>query len=105
MLEECSFSSRPLVTYVDVAAEILTNGDLRSAYRLVKTGDLRTIPGPGRKRVLVASIETLVAQRLTAADFEAAEARAAPKRDKRKAYLKNYHSQKPAPQKQKTRAA
>ena len=87
------FSVPPVVARVDVSCEI-TGDTLQTFYRRIARGDVDVLggpDGPGEKRVTVASLERLVGRRLTYQDFQAAEALASAKRERRKAYFKQYH--------------
>jgi excisionase family DNA binding protein len=75
-----------------VAAEVLGT-PLQTVYRLIGDGTLRSMPGPGRKRILTSSLEAIAGRRLTEADFIAAEERSRPKRDKALAYLARYRAE------------
>ncbi len=92
-MSEINEAGRPtrLTTTARIAAEVLGT-PLQTIYRLISDGMLRIMPGPGRKRILTTSIETISGRRLTEADFIIAEERATPKRDKELAYLAQYRA-------------
>jgi hypothetical protein len=85
----------PLVVNVEVAGELLGLGR-QAAYAAAKAGALPVLPGPGKLRIPVARLETLLGRRLTAADIRAAESRIAPRRDAMLKYQRQYHSAKKA---------
>lgn len=80
-----------VVLLPDVAAEIAAK-PLIWVYDRLKDGTLKSLAGPGEKRVLTVSLENAVGRRLTPEDIEAAERRAAPKRKKRCEYMKSYRA-------------
>jgi hypothetical protein len=68
----------PLVISVELAGELLGVGR-GAAYLLAQTGLIPTLPGRGRKKVVVAKLEAVLGRPLTADDIAQAEIRLAPK--------------------------
>jgi hypothetical protein len=85
----------PLTVPIDLAGELL-GMDRQAAYRMAKSGALRVLPGPGRKKVSLASLSKLLEHELTAADIEAARDRLAPKRSAFLDYQATYRRERAA---------